>query len=59
MKTKVVQHVERELMREWENERVGEWEIEIVTVGHRHEKDKCSPFAGRKSNLFRFSYNTF
>ena len=52
MKTKVVQHVESEWMREWksESETLREWESvrmrecesERVTFEHRHENKSCS-----------------
>ena len=44
MKTKVVQHVESEWMREWKSESVSvrECESERVTFEHRHENKSCS-----------------
>ena len=37
MKTKVIQHVENEWMRDWKSARVWEWEYVRVTFEHRHE----------------------
>ena len=42
MKTKLVQHVESDWMREWESVRVWECESERVIFEHRHENKTCS-----------------
>ena len=53
MKTKVVQHVERERMRECESVRVRECESERVTFEHKHENKSCSACRERVNERMR------
>ena len=56
MKTKVIQHVESEWMREWESVRVREWECESerVSFEHRHENKSCSACPEDQLKPFKF-----
>ena len=63
MKTKLVQHVESEWMRDWksvrvrksESEREWEWESVRVSFEHRHENKSCS----EHSNIDTFQVPSF
>ena len=63
MKTKLVQHVESDWMRDWksvrvrksESEREWEWESVRVSFEHRHENKSCS----EHSNIHTFQVPSF
>ena len=63
MKTKVVQHVESDWMRDWksvrvrksESEREWEWESVRVSFEHRHENKSCS----EHSNIIHSRFPAF